>query len=81
MSAPSLPSVVAFDPVIASLWTGTTECTLTIFGRPVAGFSDAQADYWRGQLAELDDCPDCSFYLRRHPTAQPTVINTERIRK
>lgn len=37
-------------------------CTLTLFGRPLADMAEKDANYFRGHLAELDDCEDCVNY-------------------
>ncbi len=34
-------------------------CTVTIFGRPLAGMPQADADIARSYVADLDDCPAC----------------------
>lgn len=42
-----------------------SNCTVTIFGRPLSGLAPNNADYARCHLAELDDCVDCCAYRVR----------------
>lgn len=38
-------------------------CEVTVFGRPLADMNPDDANYMRGYLGKLDDCPECQNYL------------------